>query len=392
VAVISVNRTVNGVFQSADSTTLSIRNAAGTVVQATIPIAPVATGQYSYTSPALAAGNYSAIWTFNVAGYAPDVLVRPFTVDAPIEVSEGVRLMDIERAVARQCGTFRRVRAGAGGTTTTFFANRLKSSQNLGSFEAEFVLRRGLFWDNTLVTNFSDDDRVRGISSYTSTSGTLGVDNQYALPIQVDESVEIMYLDPEEELRVAVLDGLARCFFWDTITLSPGLTYGADINVTALAPWLTNPQWIKGMRYSLSGSTLMQPGRVSWWEPYRSGKNVMLRSVGTWPGTIELQVLRPHISFVNGETSYAGPNSDLDVLYLDREYAVAAGVIEVWRQFPERISPIATQDMRIARKDAASEFTKKSMMISGQVPDHIQFDYSRRLDITQIGNLPEVVS
>jgi hypothetical protein len=149
------------------------------------------------------------------------------------------------------------------------------------------------------------------------------VDNQYALPIQVDESVEIMYLDPEEELRVAVLDGLARCFFWDTISLSPGLTYGADINVTTLAPWLTNPQWIKGMRYSFSGSTLLQPSRVSWWEPYRSGKNVMLRSVGTWPGSIEISVLRPHISFVNGETSYAGPNSDLDVLYLDLEYAVS---------------------------------------------------------------------
>jgi hypothetical protein len=118
----------------------------------------------------------------------------------------------------------------------------------------------------------------------------------------------------------------------------------------------------------------------------------MLRSVGTWPGSIELQVLRPHVTFVNGETSYAGPNSDLDVLYLDLDYAVAAGVIGVWKNFPERISPVATQEMRIARKDAALEFTKKSMMIAGQVPEHIQFDYSRRLDITQIGNLPEVVS
>jgi hypothetical protein len=156
VAVISVNRTVNGVFQSADSTTLSIRDTAGTVVLATTMVTPVAEGQYSYTSPALAPGNYSAIWTFSVAGYAPDVLVRPFTVDAPIEVSEGVRLMDIERAVARQCGTYRRVRAGADGTTTAFFANRLKSSQNLGSFEMEFILRRGMLWDNTLVTNFSE--------------------------------------------------------------------------------------------------------------------------------------------------------------------------------------------------------------------------------------------
>jgi hypothetical protein len=217
------------------------------------------------------------------------------------------------------------------------------------------------------------------------------VDNQYTLPIQVDESVEIMYLDPEEELRVAVLDGLARCFFWDTISLSPAVAYGADINVTTLAPWLTNPQWIKAMRYNLPGSRIA-PNRVSWWEPYRSGKNVMLRSVGTWPGSIEISVLRPHVTFVNGETSYAGPNSDLDVLYLDLDYAVAAGVIGVWKNFPERISPVATQEMRIARKDAALEFTKKSMMIAGQVPEHIQFDYSRRLDITQIGNLPEVVS
>jgi hypothetical protein len=310
--------------------------------------------------------------------------------DVAVVVSEGVRLMDIEKAVARQCGTYRRLKAAAGDTSLTIVVQRLKSSQNLGSFEMEFVLRRGLYWDDSYIPGFYEDDRVRGIAGYASSSGTLTVDASYQLSVQENEAIEAMYLDPDEELRVAVLDGLKRCFFWDTIQLTPTTVYGEDINVSSLAPWITSPQWIRAMRYGLLGSGVA-PSRVGWWEPYQSGKNVMLRSKGAWPGSIELWVLRPHSSFVNGEISYSGPTADLDVLYVDPSYAVAAGVLEVWRQFPERVAPTATQEMRIARKDAAAEFTKKSMMIANQIPEYPMIDFSRT-DITQIGNLPEVVS
>jgi hypothetical protein len=353
VAVISVNRTVNGVFQSADSTTLSIRNTAGTVVLATTVVTPVAEGQYSYTSPALAAGNYSAIWTFNVAGYAPDVLVRPFTVDAPIEVSEGVRLMDIERAVARQCGTYRRVRAGAGGTTTAFFANRLKSSQNLGSFEAEFVLRRGLYWDNTLVTNFSDDDRVRGIAPATRLPpGRSGWTTSTPSRSRLTSPSRSCIWTPRKSFAWRCsTDWLAASSGTRSLCLRPDLWRRHQRHDPG--PLVDEPPVDQGHALLLPGVTLLQPessilvGALS----IRQERHAQI--VGAWPGTIEISVLRPHISFVNGETSYAGPNSDLDVLYLDLEYAVAAGVIGVWKNFPERISPVATQEMRIARKDAA---------------------------------------
>ncbi len=387
---ISMQRVIDGALESADTATLEIVNWTGATVLVPTVVVPASEGVYTYTTSYLPAGRYTANWIFIVAGQDDDVVSRVFEVDSPLETSEGITLMDLERLIARRCGQYRKYKSGAGSTQSAIQIDKLISSRNLGSFETEYVLRRGLYWDGQAVDNFVEDDRSRGLVTYTPTAGQITVDRSYTTAPATNELLELMYLDPEEELRPCAIEGLERCFFWDTSTLSySGL--GTDIDVTAALPWLTNPSWIKRMQYSLSASRL-PPNRVRWFEPYRSGRSVMLRSSGVAPGSITITALRPHKSLVNGELSYAGPNDDLDVLYVDPDYAAWAGVLKVWENHPERMAPVAAQGMRRTLKEASEAFTTKSLEIIDQEPEFIRHRWGSQIDITQVGNLAEPVA
>lgn len=388
-SVVAIERIVDGALTSADSATLQITNSAGATTLAATPVTPTSAGIYSYTTSALVPGTYTAIWTFNVTGYTPDVIVRPFVVDSPIVSTTGIMLKDIEALVARRCGSYLRVKGGSSSSTTQIHSLRLKSSQNLGNFETEYALRRGLYWDGTVVPNFVADDRVRGLVTYVPGDGTVSVDQAYTQQPQTNEAVELMYLEPEFELRPAVLQGLTQCYFWDEITVSyDGL--GQDLNLTAVAPWVTDKFQVKRMQYGLLGSRV-PPNRVAWYEPYRSGSSVYIRSAGVMAGNLQLTVLRPHSSFVNGEISYSGPNDDLDILHVDPEYAAWAGVRQMWIDNPERVAPVTSQNMRPTRDEVASQFTMYSLRIAEQIPDFITHRWDNYTDLGVIGNLPEPV-
>lgn len=130
---------------------------------------------------------------------------------------------------------------------------------------------------------------------------------------------------------------------------------------------------------------------MQWWEPYRDGKDLKLYTKGGAVGSVDIRVLRPAYSLVNGELSVSGPNDDLDVLYIDREYAAWAGVLECWKTYPELLAPLAAQNMRPSREDAANEFTKHSIAVVNEMPEYRQVDYGTP-DLVQIGNLAEPVS
>jgi hypothetical protein len=129
---------------------------------------------------------------------------------------------------------------------------------------------------------------------------------------------------------------------------------------------------------------------MGWWEAYREGKNIKLYTKGGAVGSVTVTALRPAHSLVNGEMSLSGPNDDLDVVYIDGDYAAWAGVLEAWKNYPEVLQPLATQNMRPTRADAATEFTKKSQTLVQQVPETFQVDYGAA-DLVQIGNLAEPV-
>jgi hypothetical protein len=320
-----------------------------------------------------------------------ETIARAFQVDAPIELSEGIMLMELEQLVARRIGPYRRLRVGASGSSANLLASlRLRSSLDIGGYEDQYILRRGLTWGNELVVNALDDDRIRQVDTYDSVAGTVSPDRAYGLIPVADEAFELHALEPEEELRACVLDGLKRCFFWETLSISVTGNGVANMNLTDSAPWLMSTTHV--MNVSLSyPSQLMPPTRLQWWETYREGKDIKLYTKGGAVGSVTLQVLRPVYSLVNGEVSLSGPNDDLDVLYVDPDYAAWAGVLEAWKNVPELLMPLAVQGMRPTREEAANEFTKKSLMISNQQVERRQIDFGGD-DLVQIGNLAEPVT
>lgn len=386
--VVAIQRIRSGVLTSADQATLSIVNSAGVIILPTTIIAPTSEGMYSYDTSSLDPGQYTATWVFTTASLPTDTISRAFTVDAATELNEGISLMELERLVARRIGPYRRLRVGSGSSLTTISVPRLKSSIDLGEYEDSFLLRRGLTYGDELVTGFVADDRIRQIKTYTSSTGILEVDRTYDLTPVDGEAIEIHALDPDDELRPAVIDGLKRCFFWDTVEIS-STDATPKTNLTGSAYWLLNASQIRDVEFSYP-SQFLKPRRLPWWDTYRSGKNLWLQHQGMGLGTLRVHALRPVSSLVNGELSLSGPNDDLDILYVDPDYAAWAGVVELWKTVPEQLQPLAAQNMRPSREDAATEFTKKSMTLVAQLPDRISIDFGRT-DITQIGNLAEPV-
>lgn len=388
--VVAIQRIRAGVLTSADSATLSIVNSVGAIILPTTVIAPTSAGQYSYSTSSLPAGSYTATWIFTTASLPTDTISRAFTVDSAVEMNEGVTLMDIERRVARRIGPYRRLRTGMGSTVSSVYAARLKSSLGLGAYEDQYMLRRGLTFGDELVNNYNTDDRTRVVTTYTGSTGMLTADRAYTVAPVDGEAIELHVVDPEDELRPAVLDGLTRCFFWDTISIDVTGSGVYNINLTAAAPWLTQVNQVRDVNLSYP-SQLLPPTRMSWWKPYRDGKDLKLYTKGGAVGSVTVLALRPASSLVNGEVSLSGPNDDLDILYIDPDYAAWAGVLELWKTVPEVLTPLAAQSLRPSRTDAATEFTKKSQTIVQQVPETYQVDYGQA-DIVQIGNLAEPVS
>lgn len=388
--VLSMYRTRDGVPTSADLAVISIDDASGLVVIPETEVPPTSTGVYSYSTPALVPGRYAATWVFTQVDVPTETIVRTFQVDAAQELTDGILLMDLEQIVARRIGPYRKLRTGPGSTSTAVKVPRLQSSIGFGSYEDQYLLRRGLSWGGDLIPNFSDDDRVRLVSTYEPTTGTLTTDRAYTLAPPADEVLELHALDPDEELRPAVVDGLRRCFFWDTAVVSVTGTSLYDLNVTELLPWVTTVQQVNRAGMSYTNSRL-PPRRLPWFQPYRSGKDIRITSYGGAVGDLTLEVLRPAFSYVNGETSVTGPNDDLDVVYVDRDYAAWAAVLECWKNYPEVLTPLAVQAMRPSREDAASEFSRKSLTLVQQVPEFRQIDFGP-ITIDQIGNLAEPVT
>lgn len=390
--VLAIQRLRDGVPTSADTATLSIINSIGSVVFPTTVIPPTSPGSYSYETSSLSVGSYTATWIFITSGLPTDTVSRAFTVDRATEISEGVTLMELERLVAQRIGPFRRLRCVALGSTTVDIAvPRLKSSLNIGDYEDQYVLRRGLTYGDELIQGFQvEDDRVRQVSLFTPNTGILTVDQAYSNVVDDDEAIEVFAVDPEFELRPAVLAGLKRCFFWDTVSISVTGSGVYNVNLTASVPWITQVNQVGEVQLSYP-SQLLPPRRMQWAQPYRDGKDIKLYTKGGAVGTITVKALRPVYSLVNRETSLTGPNDDLDALAVDPDYAAWAGVLECWKAFPEVLTPLAAQNMRPTRQEAAQEFTKLSMTLVEQVPEYRQIDYGAP-DLVQIGNLAEPVT
>lgn len=389
--IVSIERRVDGVLTSADTATLRVTSIGGTIWVNDEVVAPTSAGIYSYTTPGLPDGEFVARWTFAVAGLDDDVIYRTFQVDQPVQYHTGVTLAEIERHVAPRIGPYEELIALPTSTQTTLFVSQLISSLDLGEYEDLYILRRGRFENGNFVSPFSDDDRERLVASYESATGGLNPDRDWTYAPVEGEMIELHVLKPSSELRKIVLQGLRRCYFWDTAVVSTteaALTSGnTRTNLTALVPWLTRPNQLKNIQF---GTTVGLPSRVMWWDADRQGANVNLSMLGLGAGSLYIHALRPHITYVNGEMSYRGPDDDDDILHVDLDYAAAAAHAAAWQLVPHRLFPISNVGMRISMEAAAAEFTRESMRVVEQMPEFIRVRFGsedRLMEMPQVGNV-----
>lgn len=383
-STLTMQRVTDGVLESADTARLSIMNTAGTLIVNNVTVAPTSAGVYVYDISSLTNGNYTAYWTFEVSGQQNDSVTQAFTVESPVSFSQGLMLMEIEQRVARRVGPYRKLRVKVGSTVNSLIVAKMQSRLNIGDYEEMYILRRGRKIDGSLVTNFNENDRVRQIETYTATTGTFSPDRDWSVAPATDEEIELHSLEPDDELRDAVKLGLDECYFWDTVITST-TTYLREVNLTAIAPWITRPAQVRGVTY---GRASYLDEKAPWFHAYQLGADVWLQSAVPTVGNMRIMALRPHSTFVNGELS-AGPNGDYDILNVPADYAVAAGARSIWMNYPERVMPFSALELRPKREEIMADFQMKSLRVVMEGPPEIiqnRFQQDDIFESMQIGN------
>lgn len=241
-----------------------------------------------------------------------------------------VTLAQVEQETAARCGPFEQHAAIAPSTATTVTVAALRSTIPLGGQTDRWLLRR--------AATVAADDRQRRVAAYDPATGTLTVDRPYAVPVAVGEPVEVMVLDPAQELRPAVLRGLARCYFVEraAVEVTPGQV--AEHLSVALF-WVTDLGQVRDVQ-SRVGTAHAAP--LTWYRLRTSG--LVGVSVDTCPpgtGVYVVEALRPHATFVNKADAPSGPQTDADQLDCALDYAAALGHAEAWRRCRATLGPIA---------------------------------------------------
>lgn len=382
---IGITRLVDGVLVSADVTRLSIADASGALLVNAAVVLPVAVGTYTYDVSFLLPGRFTVQWRFSVDGYADDLVSRIFTVEGPVSVIKGVTLAQIERAVARVVGPFHHLRTKVGSTQQIVLVSKLKSSLSVGDYEEMYLLRRAEFYDGSQVNSPQVNDRQRIVDIYDNAVGSLNPDQDWTIAPVENEMLELHALDPEEELRPAVQEGLTRCYFWDTISLA-STGYMREVNLTDIAPWITRKAQVSRVEY---GRTGFITSRVPFFDVYDSGGSVYLRQVSPNVGILKVFALRPVSSYVNNEFSATGPLTDTDILNVDLRYAKLAGHAAAWENFPDRLHPLAIDNLRAPQDKVAAAFSHRSRALVGNMPEFIQHRFGTDVDLEdlQVGNV-----
>lgn len=296
-------------------------------------------------------------------------------------------LREIEQEVARRVGPFalhtvHNYQPGEPAqpvsTTTTVAIDAIRSSLDLGGMTDMYVLRRGRLADGTLLPTEAPDetrpfdlgDRIRLVRQYRPQEGVLEVDRAYAYPTHDGEEVELHHLEPQQELRPAVLAGLRRCYVVDRLQVDPvPQAITRVIDLTAVAPWLLSRDQVYLVATS-NGAPL-----VGWRvEGYGGG---LFLAMGEWgfgqlgPAVVVNRRPAPAMTlpFLNGSNGSAfvpragnvnEPWDDEDRFPVPLDYAAAAGHIEGWRNARPRLTAVAQIGMWADQKEAAAEFTRVS--------------------------------
>jgi len=289
-----------------------------------------------------------------------------------------ITLAQLEQEVARRTGPFFQAAQDSGtptsSTATSALMPGLKSNALLGGPENLWLVRRGLLADGTPTpAPVQVVDRERMVQTFDSGAGRVIVDRNWYNPMQPSELADFTHLHPSQELRVAVLAGLRRCFFEDRGPVS--INSGLGIDLTATLPWLVNPGQVLRLRSGYQGSGPDQP-----FEAITQAGHVILIGYGVPSGSY-LSAARPAWSWVNSADSTTGPTKDSDTLAIDLDYAASAAHIEAWHLFPSRMFAAAAGNLQATQEMAAREFTRQAMIWGPEISRGIGFAQTFRLPL-----------
>jgi hypothetical protein len=274
-----------------------------------------------------------------------------------------ITLAQLEQEVGRRVGPYWRFFTDRQlpNTAQFTFANlpELRSSIDADLVTNLWLLRRGeCFGEPDEVVDMDPVDRQRSVDVYDAEQGRVFPDRPWGTIPEPGEWMEFHHLDPAQELRPAVLAGLARCFFEDLVQAEPNAQYGG-IDLTAQFAWLTEKWQVTNVQYG-------------WWAPYQDapfecvmqrGHVWLMGTTGWWaPVSCWVSAWRPVTSWVNGVDSTGGPLADADELEVDLAYAAAAGHIEAWHLFPARMQQAAAGGVQATQPMAAQEFSRQALV------------------------------
>jgi len=285
-----------------------------------------------------------------------------------------ITLAQLEREVARRTGPFIQANQDTGvptsSTTTSAIMPRLKTNALLGGPENLWLLRRSVLWDGTPTPMpVQDVDRERMVQTFDSGAGRVIVDRNWRDTMYPGELADFTHLHPSQELRVAVLAGLRRCFLDDTFLVQTTSGYG-DIDLTSQVPWIVSPQQVTRAQYGW----LKPVGEAPFGAHLLDGHVMLTGTSGSYaPADIWVTATRPHTSLVNLAYSATGPTADDDELMVDLDYAAAAGHIEAWHLFPGRMFAAAAGNLQATQEMAAREFTRQAMIWGPQADRTVAF-------------------
>lgn len=262
-----------------------------------------------------------------------------------------ITLGQLEAEVAARAGPFGQHTA-ASGTTTTVVIDALRSTIPLGGETDRWLLRRA-------ATNV--DDRQRRVALYDAGTGTVTVDRPYTIPVAAAEPVEMMVLDPAQELRPAVLRALLRCFFVEraAVEVTPGQV--AE-NLSHALYWITDLGQIRDVQSRLGTAHAMP---LTWYRLLSSsvhdgsgGLRVGMEACPPGAGVYVVEALRPHASWVNGADAKQWAAVDTDVLACPLDYAAALGHAEAWRRCRATLAPISRAGYADGLETVSREVTR----------------------------------
>lgn len=291
-------------------------------------------------------------------------------------------LAAIEQEVAQRCGPYKSLTAD--GTTPTLSTTTfgvvpyLQSSLEIDELGGLYALRRGIHADGSLVANFNPLDRQRRVQTVDNSRGSFEVDRPWQNPLDPREQVEFHHLDPEQELRPAVLAGLRRCTVEDRFLLGPGFIYEADL--TAAVPWIVSPNQVRNCQIGPNA-----PGWPGIWggmidlpfEVFDECGHVWLRvangDMSPYYGGIYITAMHSFGDLAGG-CGGGPPVADTDTLSCDLDWAAAMGHIEAWHRLAARMQAAAGAGWQASQAMASAEATRQAWIHRPPTRDRYGFD------------------